>query len=176
MAVGFTLAYNYFLIRQRMICWLMGFLSSISGAYVLWQRALPGQALLYLFYAFMSLYGFYYWWRAKAHQPPIKDWKYYIHLFVIICCVLLSEWIIYYFKLPQQFQQRLDIYLTVFCIIATYFETQKVLSAWLYWIVLNAVSVYLYFQHGAFALALLSLVYVFLSLKGYMEWRKVFYR
>jgi nicotinamide mononucleotide transporter len=66
----------------------------------------------------------------------------------------------------------LDILITVFCFIATFKETHKIVTAWIYWIILNAASFVLYLQSGLFIYALLMLIYTILSIKGYLAWNK----
>jgi nicotinamide mononucleotide transporter len=41
---------------------------------------------------------------------------------------------------------------------------------WLYWIVIDAVSVYLYLQRGLKLTALLFVVYTLLAINGYLTW------
>jgi len=38
----------------------------------------------------------------------------------------------------------LDAHTTIFSFIASYLEARKILSAWLFWIVINGVTIYLY--------------------------------
>ncbi|HCQ15591.1 MAG TPA: hypothetical protein DIU20_04980, partial [Cryomorphaceae bacterium] len=41
---------------------------------------------------------------------------------------------------------------------------------WLYWIVIDAVSIYLYVKRGLYFTAGLFVLYTFLSIKGALEW------
>jgi nicotinamide mononucleotide transporter len=68
----------------------------------------------------------------------------------------------------------MDITLTIFSFIATFKETRKVLSGWLYWVILNLLSAYLFFNNGLLGYFILSLVYSVLSVYGYMAWRKIY--
>ena len=68
----------------------------------------------------------------------------------------------------------LDAFTTVFSFIATYLEAKKVLSAWIFWIILNGLSTYLYFSRGLNIYALLALVYFVISFYGYVEWKRKF--
>ncbi len=42
----------------------------------------------------------------------------------------------------------LDTFTTVFAVFATYMLTKKVLENWLYWVVIDAVSIYIYIRRS----------------------------
>ena len=52
---------------------------------------------------------------------------------------------------------------------------QKVLSNWLYWIVINSVGIFLNFERELYLTVLLLLSYQVISILGYFEWRKTYY-
>lgn len=167
-----TLLYNFWLIRQSLWCWPAGFFSSVFGSWVMYEKQLPGQAVLYLFYALMAVYGFFYWWKGKKHKRRIHDFTFSFHILSILGIFAIS--LGYYFfntHVRNDTTEFWDICITLFCVFATWMETRKVLTGWIYWIVLNAISIWLYASHEIYGLAGLSLVYVGLSVRGYMRWR-----
>ena len=44
----------------------------------------------------------------------------------------------------------LDTFTTVFAVFATYMLTKKVLENWLYWVIIDSVSIYIYIFSSAF--------------------------
>ena len=50
--------------------------------------------------------------------------------------------------------------------------TNKVLENWLYWIVIDIVSIYLYFSRDLQLTSLLFLVYTVIAIFGYFSWSK----
>jgi nicotinamide mononucleotide transporter len=72
-------------------------------------------------------------------------------------------------KLPY-----LDAFISAFAILATYLTTKSILENWLYWIVLNILSIYLWyeqdfdFKYTVFLFAVNTLMAVF----GFILWRK----
>ncbi len=172
LGVGFTLLYNLLLIRQNLWCWLFGILSSFCGVIVFYHTQLYGQAILYLFYAGMGAYGFVYWKQAKKKQVSIIVWQAKKQMVVFLSCVLLSvaSYFItnYYYSNISFF----DVFLSVFSIMATYKETRKVLSGWLYWIVLNLLSSVLFYNNNLTGFFILSLIYTVLSMYGFLAWKK----
>ena len=49
----------------------------------------------------------------------------------------------------------MDAFTTIFSIIATFFLVRRKLDNWMYWVMIDAVYVYLYASRGAFLFALL---------------------
>jgi nicotinamide mononucleotide transporter len=74
--------------------------------------------------------------------------------------------------LPQLQIKTLDIFITIFSFIATYKESRKILSGWLYWIALNGFSIWLYVNADLKGMASLAAIYFFLSIAGYYNWRQ----
>jgi len=50
--------------------------------------------------------------------------------------------------------------------------TRKILENWLYWIVINAVSVWLFMDRGLSLTSGLFALYIVLSVIGYLSWRR----
>lgn len=167
-----TLLYNYFLIKQNIICWLFGFLASFVGLIIFYEKQLIGQIILHVFYTMMAVYGWYIWGKSKE-QKVINKWPIINHVYVIgtgvLLTFLLGNFVLNKFTENVNF---LDISITLFCFVATFKEAHKILSAWLYWIVLNLASLILYLQSDLKIYALLMFVYTILSIKGYLVWRK----
>ena len=65
-----------------------------------------------------------------------------------------------------------DSFTTVFSLFATYMVTKKVLENWLYWIVIDAVSIYLYFSRDLHLTSLLFMAYTIIAIFGYFAWLK----
>jgi nicotinamide mononucleotide transporter len=66
----------------------------------------------------------------------------------------------------------IDAFTTVFSLAATFMVTKRVLNNWLYWIVIDFVSIYLYFTRGLELSSVLYLIFTVLAFFGWLEWRK----
>lgn len=172
LVIVFTLAYNYFLIKQHVVCWLFGLFSSLIGAIIFYHKLLMGQSLLHLFYAFMAMYGWYVW-NQKKETKNVSKWPLKKQLLVLLTAAvfIIIFYSIFYLKLHLEISLA-DLSITIFCIIATYKEAQKIVSAWLYWIVLNFTAALLYWNNELYLYACLMIVYTILSVSGYFTWKK----
>ena len=56
-------------------------------------------------------------------------------------------------------------------IVATFMVARKVLENWLYWLVIDAVSIWLYLERGLYFTVGLFCVYLVMVVIGYRSWR-----
>jgi len=102
----------------------------------------------------------------------IVSWSLEKHVKCILALAVISLMIGYLMDnfTPTHFPY-VDSATTVFAIFATYLVTQKVLENWLYWFVIDLVSIYLYIEKGLIPTAGLFVVYVVIVIFGYFSWR-----
>ena len=65
-----------------------------------------------------------------------------------------------------------DAFTTVFSLAATFMVTKKVLNNWLYWVVIDLVSIFLYMSRGLELAAVQYLLFTVLAILGWIQWRK----
>ena len=49
---------------------------------------------------------------------------------------------------------------------------RKILENWIYWFVIDSLSIYLYLQKDLYLFALLFLLYIIIVVFGYQKWRR----
>ena len=69
---------------------------------------------------------------------------------------------------------QLDAYISVFSLAATWMMARKLLENWIYWLVGDAVAVYLNWRIGYDAYALLNIAYIGLSIAGFVRWSRAY--
>ena len=154
-----------------------GIIGSLLSIYLFYHSRLYSEAILYSYYVFMGFYGYHLWGR-KSHDSSslllvVNELKWFYHLiFVFVCSVLAVAMAWFFDTYSDADKPYLDAFTTVFSFLATYLEAIKVLSAWIYWIVLNGLTIGLYFSKGLDIYAGLSLVYFIMSFVGYFSWKK----
>ncbi len=173
-AIITTLLYNYLLTREKISCWFFGIVSSVASCFLFAEKGLWGQLVLYVFYAAMGAYGWWYWYTGTNHKRLVVKWPFSLQLRVLtggfVLCAII--WFTACFMLPHLQLKTLDIFITIFSFIATYKESRKILSGWLYWIALNGFSIWLYVNADLKGMASLAAIYFFLSIAGYYNWRQ----
>lgn len=170
------LLYILLLIKENIWCWIFGIIGSLITVIIFFESKLYLESILNAYYVLAGIYGWYFWNMYKnksTNSPPVIEWKYQSHIINILLCVILTiavgKMMSLYTDSPRPY---IDTAMAVFGISATILEARKVLSAWIYWFVINGFSIWLQYDRHIYFYALLSVFYTFMSVKGYIEWRK----
>jgi len=169
-------AYIVLAARRNRWCWIAGAAGSGLAAVVFSFRALPMQAALNAFYVVMSAYGWLRWTRSTAEgELPVGVWPLGWHVgaaLALIALTFLSARLLS--NETHSAWPLLDSLTTWFSLLATWLTARGKLENWLYWIVIDAILVYLFFVQAMPLFALLYLVYVVIAGAGFISWRRRF--
>jgi nicotinamide mononucleotide transporter len=173
-AVVLAIIYLLLAVKQNIWCWLAAIISTSIYLVIFIQVNLYMEAILQLFYIIMAVYG-YLNWRGTgdpSYTLPVTVWPLTKHLVAIIFIVLLTA--ITGFLLSNHSDASLpylDAFTTYSAIFATWLITQKKLENWLYWVVIDAVSIYLYMDKALYMSAGLFVFYIIMCGFGYNAWK-----
>ncbi|WP_440876664.1 nicotinamide riboside transporter PnuC [Thalassotalea sp. PLHSN55] len=175
-AVISALAYVILAAKENIWCWPAAIVSTVIYTVIFYDVYLWMDSLLQVYYLVMALYGWYCWKnlpsQGKAEQK-IQSWSLVWHVKAIAILTVISlvvGWLMATFT-PTDFPY-FDSATTVFAVFGTYLVAKKVLENWLYWIVIDAVSIYLYIEKNLQPTAALFILYVVIAAVGYIYWRK----
>ena len=172
-AVVLAIAYLLLAVRQHIACWYAAFISTAIFLYVFWQVNLYMESGLQIYYLGMAVYGWWAWQRGRSEGKSgltISTWSLRQHLIVIgivVAATFVSG------SLLSGTEQRLgylDSFTTWGAVVATFMVTRKVLENWLYWIVIDSASLYLYFDRELYFTMILFLVYLVIIFFGFRSW------
>jgi nicotinamide mononucleotide transporter len=170
-AVFFSILYVLLAAKESIWCWAAAAISVVLYIYICYNAQLYPETGLQIFYFIMAIIGHYMW--NKQGKERIKQWSEIKHLLIILSGAILTFFMGFYFSTYTNSQLPIiDSFTTVFSIIATYMVIKKVVGNWLYWIVIDAVSVYLYFSRDLHLTSLLFIAYTFIAVFGYFAWMK----
>ncbi len=172
-AVLMGILFIVLLINENIWCWLFGIASSTAFVFLMYNVQLYSESILYIFYIAIGLYGWRQWNKQGEDKLVIgrKSWSYLFGMTIL--GVILSIVVGYLFQNNSDAQRPYaDASTSVFSILASYLEAHKLLSAWIYWIVINACSIWLYFDRSLNLSSFLMVVYFLLSIFGFLQWQK----
>ena len=186
-AVVLALAYVWLAARQSIWCWPCAFIGTSIYTYIFWEVSLPFHMLLNGYYIFMAVYGWWQWRQGNEYddtniQLSIKDktkpiskksLKFHGFFAVILTAVSLA-WGWFMANYTDAAFPYLDTFTTVFAVFATYLVAERILENWLYWIVIDFVSIYLYVEKALLPTAFLFLLFVVIACFGYFKWHKIY--
>jgi nicotinamide mononucleotide transporter len=131
------------------------------------------ESVLNIFYFVMAIYGWHVW-RSGARNDdglPVSVWPVKIHFTAIIAIATLSAACGFLLTgYSDAAYPYVDSATTFAAIWATFLVARKVLENWWYWLVIDSVSVAIYWSRDLELTALLFVVYVALIPLGLVSW------
>ena len=173
-AVIFGLAYVLLAIRIHHWCWYMTLCSGGLFLWLFWSVELYLMSLLQIFFMGIAIYGLFKWNpNSKKLEKRITKIKPKNHLY-ILSLIVLSSIIIGWFlsQFTDDALPYLDTVTTVASLVTSWMVTKKILENWLYWIVIDAISIYIYIERGLYLTVLLFTIYLIMAALGYHQWKR----
>lgn len=175
-AVALSVIYLLLAIKENSWCWPAAFVSTLINTLLFWNGALLMESLLNFYYMVMAVVGWYWWKNAKENVAlPIQSWSLEKHTLLIVgtgIATLVFGYIMDNYTHAEM--AYLDSFTTCFAIVTTYLVAQKVLENWLYWVVIDAASMYLYYAKGYYPTLALFVFYTFMAVWGFKTWYEEF--
>ena len=174
-AVCSAILYLILAANEDVRCWYAALFSSILYMYIMYTAGLMMESFLQIFYICMAIYGWYIW-SSKINveqELKIRSWKMQYHLYTITIVTLLA--IITGFFLEKYTQAALpflDAFTTWGAIITTYMVAKKIIENWIYWFVIDSISIYLFMSRELYLTSLLFFIYLIIIIFGYRSWMK----
>lgn len=173
-----SITYVILAIRQFIWFWFFGILSAFLYAWVYGNSGFYAGMVLQSYYAFISIYGWFHW-SARGKGPdkagPIPVIRVNRRLLTKLVIAWLVFWIIIGMILDRFTNSIIpfwDAFTASGGIVATWMLARKILEQWLFWIVIDAVSIFLYLWQGLYVTTVLFLVFIIMAVAGYWQWRK----
>jgi nicotinamide mononucleotide transporter len=173
LAVMLAIAYLVLAAREHIACWYAAFISTAIYTTLFWHVSLLMESALNIYYMAMALYGWQQWRGVSSDgsKLAITTWDANRHLTVIasvlalaaVSGALLSSY-------TAAAWPYLDSFTTWGAVVTTYMVTRKILENWIYWFVLDAVSIPLYLERGLHLTAALFALYLVIVVIGFFSW------
>ncbi len=173
LAAVLAVLYLLLAIKQRRSCWIAAFASSCLYVWVLFGARLYMESVLNVFYAAMAVYGYRQWTPARGGAPGISRWSAGRHaacLAAVVALSLLSS--VFLRRFTPAAWPFMDSMVTWGSVFATFLVARKVYENWHWWLIIDSVSLCLYFTRGLYLTMLLFLLYLAMIVVGMREWRR----
>lgn len=172
--------YILFSIRQHILTWPTGLLTSLLYIYVFFKSGFYADMGLQWYYAFISIYGWYYWLSGDKKEGNVKEKNVPVKKtgFRLFAKLTLITFIIYgviLFILVNYTDSTvpfMDSLTTALSITATWMLAKKYIEHWIIWIFTDLVSAGLYIYKDLWPTVILFIVYTIMAIIGYYEWKK----
>jgi nicotinamide mononucleotide transporter len=174
-SVVFGVLYLLLAIRENIWCWAAGLVGVLLSLVLFWEARLYMESLLQVFYAAMSVYGWYEWRHGGQRKDgvPIQVWAWRTHLAAAAAVAVLTAALGAYLRAyTNEAMPFVDSFTTIGALLTTYMVAKKVLENWLYWLVIDSVSAVMYGMRGLYLYAALFVVYLFMVVIGFRAWSR----
>jgi nicotinamide mononucleotide transporter len=171
------LLYIWFSVRQNILLWPVGIVSSAVYIWIFLVAKLYADMSLQVYYLIMSIYGWYFWIKGRKNEEndQILVSKTSNILRVNLSLITIGLWILMFFILKKFTDSNVpvaDSLVTALSITATWMLTKKKLEQWLVWILVNIMSVALFFYKELYATVFLYIILGIMAYVGYIRWKK----
>mgnify|MGYP006292906035 CR=1 FL=1 len=174
------LLYIFFSIRQHILTWATGLLTSLLYTIVFFESGFYADMGLQVYYLLISIYGWYYWLKGgnngrteKGGQVPVKKIPGAVLLKSAMATIIIYFALLFILtRFTDSTVPVMDSLTTAFSITATWMLAKKYIEHWIIWIFVDIVSAGLYVYKNLWPTVILFLVYTTMAVIGYLEWKK----
>src|SRR5690554_5143740 len=177
-AVVFGILSAWFSKQDNILIYPTGILSTAIFVYLLAVYGLLGDLVINAYYFAMSIYGWYFWTRKmdSEHYIPItrttpSERKISVGIFV--GTLIFISLIYTVFDKWNDWTAYVDTFTTALFFVAMWLLARKKLENWIFLLVGNVISIPLYFYKGLVFSSFQFVLFVIISIYGYMAWKKI---
>jgi nicotinamide mononucleotide transporter len=121
----------------------------------------------------MAIYG-YFSWSKNDGALMISEWSTNKHFIIILSATLITFLLGFIFSIYTDAKMPIvDSFTTVFSVFATFMVVKKILSNWLYFIVIDVISIHLYCSRDLHLTSFLFLIYTLIAIFGFLKWNRI---
>ena len=166
-AVVLSLLYTLLYLRGAIPgCYYAAFGGALLFMFLCYRKKIYAESFLQLFYLGMAVYGY----LNTDEYWEVTHWTFSEHIPYLAGSSLLTVLVGLYLKRKTDAKRPfIDAFTTVFSIGATWLMVNYVHENWLYWIVIDAVSIFLYASRKMYLGALLFVLYLLMAIDGFVE-------
>jgi nicotinamide mononucleotide transporter len=166
MAVVFNLLYTYLYIQNNSWCFVFGIAGPALLFIVCKNKKIYADAGLQVLYVLLAIYG---WWNSTVNWET-QHFSGAVHFIVIaltgLAAAALGKWL----KNKTDAQlPYLDSAIALYSVSATVLMMMFVPENWLYFMVINALSIVLYWRRRLYWGSFMFVVYLVLAIEGYFD-------
>ena len=160
--------------KENILVYPLGILNVLIYVYICYQTKLYAYAGINVFYAIMSIYGWYNWVRKGPEDKPVRisscsRKQYLLFGFVILLLFILLR--IFLIRCTDSSVPTWDALTTAIYIIASLLLALKKIEHWILWISGDIISIGLFASQNLYFSSLQFLIFTIIAVLGFLEWR-----
>jgi len=174
-AVACGLLSVWFMKKESILVYPFGIVNVLIYVYICFSAKLYAYAGINVFYAGMSIYGWYNWVRKGPGDESLRITRLsgvHIALYLGLIAVFFVLLRILLVSVTDSVVPTWDAVTTAIYIVAMWLLARKKIENWLGWIAGDTISVGLFAFQGLLFSSFQFLVFTIIAIFGFLEWRK----
>lgn len=176
--VSLGLLYLYFEYKANIWLWVVGLIMPIVHGILYFRQGLYADFSMEVYYILAGVYGLVVWGRSgrkagkrelKISYTPSVAWVAIVGVYALLHCVIYTLLV----NFTDSAVPFWDSLTTALSVVAYWLLSRKYIEQWLVWLVVDVITVGLYFYKDIPFTAGLYALYSVLAVVGYMRWRKM---
>lgn len=169
------LLYLWLEYKANIWLWIVGAIMPMVHGILYLNSGIYADAAMQLYYVVAGLYGLFVWLRGTKRVEKVVEIQHMpLDWIVPLVLVYVVLHVVMFYVLSEFTDSRVpffDSMSTALSIVAMWMLSRKLVEQWLVWLVVDMISVGLYFYKGIPITAMLYTLYCALAIAGYMRWR-----
>ena len=176
-AVVFGVISVLFAKKNNILVYPTGLVSTILFVYILYKFQLYGDLIINIYYSIMSFLGWYLWSKTKGgHEEfpisTISRKEFVISSLIFLITLTFVALIYYFFDKFTHWTAYVDALTTGLFFVGMWLMAKRKIENWIFWIIADIISVPLYFYKGLTFSSFQFILFTFIAILGYREWKK----
>jgi nicotinamide mononucleotide transporter len=172
-AAGFGIVSVFLSTRQNIWSWPTSLINVTMYTVIFLEQKLYGLSGIQVFFAAVSVYGWYEWLHGGAHKTELKVSRTPPRLAGILVAVGLLGWLGLFLilRLVDDASPLLDAFFFASSLVAQWMMARKLAECWLLWIAINCISVPFFFFQHIYPTMVQYAVFLVLAVMGRSQWK-----
>lgn len=163
--------------KENILVYPIGLVATIITVYLFLHDELMGDMMMNFYYSVMSIYGWWNWSRKKGNDyiVPISRTttkEKWIGFVMFILTMIVTYLVYKAYGTEINSSNYIDVFTSGVFFTAMWFMANKKIENWTLWIFADLISVPLYASRGWGMFSLQYLIFTFLAIQGYIQWKK----
>jgi len=173
----FILISVYLANRNSIHTWWTGIIATILFGFLFYEVKLYADVTLQIFFTLTSIFGWWKWLRGGSRKQslPISRVKSSLLLIFTVIAVLLTFGYGYLlFNLTEASYPLVDSTVLFFSILAQFFLMERKLETWIFWILVDVISVPLFASKELYLTSIIYFAFLINAIWGLWNWIKIY--
>jgi nicotinamide mononucleotide transporter len=171
----FGLLTVWYSVKANILCWPTGMISVAAYAILFFNIKLYADTLLQIFFFIVSIIGWWQWSKRDKNDQTLpvtilSNLNRVLIFFLMIVCIVSSGYL--FSRFTDAHIPFWDSTVTGMSVTAQLLLIRKKFENWILWIIVDVLSIGIYFYKEVYLTSFLYLVFLGMATKGFFEWKK----